>query len=375
MSRVTIIGSGFAALTAVRKLRQADPGIGIDLVSPRAELVYYPGTIWIPTGKREPEDLVVPLDRFFERMRVTHHATRATGLSEDGRTVRTESGELANDGLVIACGGQFLKKLPGIEHSILPCGGPQEIARLRDRLHAMESGSLAFGFAGNPKEPSAMRGGPVFEFLFGIDTWLRKQNRRDRFTLHFFSPAEKPGQRLGGKAVGRLLEEMQKRGIRTHLGRKPKRFSEDGVETETERFAADLILFMPGMTGNDWFDETTLPRSDGGMIRADRHCRVDGFERVYVAGDAGSFPGPGWMPKQAHMADLQAEAAVKNMLAELAGKPVEATFKSELMCIVDQYDRGILVTRSEKANRVLPPLRAMHWVKRLFEWRYLRQYR
>ncbi|RFF28645.1 MULTISPECIES: NAD(P)/FAD-dependent oxidoreductase [unclassified Wenzhouxiangella] len=375
MSRVTIIGSGFAALTAVRNLRNADPKIGIDLVSPRAELVYYPGTIWIPTGKREPEDLVVPLDRFFERMRVTHHPTHAIGLSEDGRTVRTESGELANDGLIIACGGQFLKKLPGIEHSILPCGGPQEITRLRDRLHAMESGSIAFGFAGNPNEPSAMRGGPVFEFLFGIDTWLRKQDRRDRFTLHFFSPAEKPGQRLGGKAVDRLLEEMQKRGIRTHLGRKPKRFSEDGVETETERFAADLILFMPGMTGNDWFDETTLPRSDGGMIRADRHCRVDGFERVYVAGDAGSFPGPGWMPKQAHMADLQAEAAAKNMLAELAGKPVEATFKSELMCIVDQYDRGILVTRSEKANRVLPPLRAMHWAKRLFEWRYLRQYR
>ena len=375
MSRVTIIGSGFAALTAVRELRRADPDLGIDLVSPRAELVYYPGTIWIPTGKRQAEDLVVPLERFFERMRVDHHATRATGLSEDGRTLRTEAGDIANDGLVIACGGQFLRKLPGIEHSILPCGGPEEITRLRDRLQAMASGSIAFGFAGNPKEPSAMRGGPVFEFLFGIDTWLRKQGRRDRFTLHFFSPAEKPGQRLGGKAVDRLLEEMHKRDIRTHLGHKPRRFSEDGVETEAESFAADLILFMPGMTGNDWFDDTPLPRSDGGMIRADEHCRVDGFERVYVAGDAGSFPGPGWMPKQAHMADLQAEAAAKNLLAELAGKPAEATFKSELMCIVDLYDRGILVTRSESGNRVLPPLRAMHWAKRLFEWRYLRQYR
>jgi sulfide:quinone oxidoreductase len=375
MSRVTIIGSGFAALTAVRELRRADPDLGIDLVSPRAELVYYPGTIWIPTGKRQAEDLVVPLERFFERMRVDHHATRATGLSEDGRTLRTEAGEITNDGLVIACGGQFLRKLPGIEHSFLPCGGPQEIARLRDRLQAMESGSIAFGFAGNPKEPSAMRGGPVFEFLFGIDTWLRKHRRRENFTLHFFSPAEKPGQRLGGKAVDRLLEEMHKRDIRTHLGHKPRRFSEDGVETEAESFAADLILFMPGMTGNDWFDDTPLPRSDGGMIRADEHCRVAGFERVYVAGDAGSFPGPGWMPKQAHMADLQAEAAARNLLAELAGKPAEATFKSELMCIVDLYDRGILVTRSESGNRVLPPLRAMHWAKRLFEWRYLRQYR
>ncbi len=375
MPRVTIIGSGFAALTAVRSLRQADADLDIDLIAPRAELVYYPGTIWIPTGRRRPEDLIVPLDRFFERMRVRHHAARATGLSDDGRAVRTDAGEIANDGLIIACGGQFLRKLPGIEQGILPCGGPQEIARLRDRLHAMTSGSIAFGFAGNPAEPAAMRGGPVFEFLFGIDTWLRRQRRRDRFELHFFSPAEKPGQRLGGKAVDRLLAQMQKRDIRMHLGQKPKRFSAEGVETETESFAADPILFMPGMTGNDWFDNTRLPRSPGGMIEADAHCRVGRFERVYVAGDAGSFPGPGWMPKQAHMADLQAEAAAGNLLAELGGKPAGATFKSELMCIVDLYDRGILVTRSEKANRVLPPLRAMHWIKRLFEWRYLRQYR
>ncbi|NBD95676.1 MAG: FAD-dependent oxidoreductase [Gammaproteobacteria bacterium] len=375
MSRVTVIGSGFAALTAVRKLRKSDSRLDIDLIAPRAELVYYPGTIWIPTGKREPRELIVPLDRFFERTGVTHHAARASGLSHDGRTVRTDNGEVTNDGLIIACGGQFLRKLPGIEHSILPCGGPEEIARFRDRLHAMDSGSLAFGFAGNPKEPSAMRGGPVFEFLFGIDTWLRKHRRRDRFTLHFFSPAEQPGQRLGGKAVDRLLDEMGKRDIHTHLGHKPKRFSEDAVETEHEFFPADLILFMPGMTGNDWFDDTPLPRSDGGMIRADEHCRVGGFERVYVAGDAGSFPGPGWMPKQAHMADLQAEAAANNLVAELQGGSASATFKSELMCIVDLYDRGILVTRHEGGNRVLPPMRTMHWAKRLFEWRYLRQYR
>ena len=65
---------------------------------------------------------------------------------------------------------------------------------VRDRLAEMQGGTLAFGFSGNPKEPSAMRGGPVFEFLFGIDSWLRKQGRRERFKLVFFTPAEKPGE-------------------------------------------------------------------------------------------------------------------------------------------------------------------------------------
>ena len=223
MSRVTVIGAGFAALTAVRKLRAADRQLEIDLIAPRPEFVYYPGTIWIPTGLRRPEQLVLPLQNFFTRMGVTYHQAAAETLKEGGRVVVTDRGEVANDGLIIACGGRFIRKLPGIEHSFLPCGGVDVTAQIRDRLAEMHGGTLAFGFSGNPKEPSAMRGGPVFEFLFGIDSWLRKQGRRDNFKLVFFTPAEKPGQRLGPKAVQGLKREMDKRGIETHLGHKLKR--------------------------------------------------------------------------------------------------------------------------------------------------------
>jgi sulfide:quinone oxidoreductase len=375
MSRVTVIGAGFAALTAVRKLRAADPDIGIDLIAPKPEFQYYPGTIWIPTGLREPSDLVVPLQNFFSRMDVTYHQASAQGLRDGGRVVETDQGEVANDGLIIACGGRFIRKLPGIEHSFLPCGGVDTIAQIRDKLATMQGGTLAFGFSGNPKEPSAMRGGPVFEFLFGIESWLRKQGRRDAFKLVFFTPAEKPGQRLGPKAVEGLMREMKKRGIETHLGHKLKAFEADKVITEGGEFAADLILFMPGMTGNQWFDNTELPRSPGGMIQADKHCQVAGFEHVYVAGDSGSFPGPDWLPKQAHMADLQAEAAVANLIDGFAGKPPSHTFKAELVCIVDTRSSGMLVARTDKRNLVLPSFVGFHWAKRLFEWNYLRQYR
>ncbi|AKS41659.1 NAD(P)/FAD-dependent oxidoreductase [Wenzhouxiangella marina] len=375
MSRVSIVGAGFAALTAIRSLRAAEPGIEIDLIAPEARFVYYPGTIWIPTGKRQTEDLIVPLEAFLDRMRVRHHPARATGLSEDGRRLQTDRGEIENDALIIASGGGFLDKLPGLEHSTLPCGGPEAIARYRDRLLALDGGRLAFGFAGNPAEPAAMRGGPVFEFLFGIDQWLRRNGRRDRFELSFFSPAERPGQRLGPKAVERLLKEMQRRGIQTHLGQKPKRISESGIEIGEDFIESDLTMFMPGMTGNPWFDATALPRSPGGLIQAGEDCRVPGVERVFVAGDAGSFPGPDWTPKQAHMADLQAECAARNLLEALAGRDTRHRFETELMCIIDMYDRGALVTRSRKRGLALPAMRPLHWAKRAFERRYLAQYR
>jgi sulfide:quinone oxidoreductase len=375
MHRITIVGSGFAGLTAVQSIRLAAPDAEITLVSPKAEFIYYPGLIWVPCGIRSGEDLRIDLRPFFERMRVRHLAGEATGLSADGRTLETTAGSIENDGLVIGSGGRFIKKLPGIEHAITPCEGIAAAETIRDRVKAMDGGSIAMGFAGNPNEPSSMRGGPIFEFIFGMDSQLRKEGRRDRFRLHFFTPAERPGNRLGPKAVDGILAEMKRRGIETHLGHKLKSFSESKVTTEAGEFDADLILFIPGMTGNTWFDNTDLPRSPGGLLQADTYCRVPGYDRVYVAGDSGSFPGPDWMPKQAHMADLQARAAVKNLLGELQGRAPSETFKVELVCIVDANDTGMLVARTEKYNLVLPSTRLFHWMKLGFEWWYLRPYR
>lgn len=375
MSRITVIGAGFGALTAIRKLRAADRRLEIHVIAPKPEFVFYPSTIWIPTGLRRPEDVIIDLNPFFRRMDVRYHHASATGLREGGRVVLTDTGEVTNDGLVIASGGRFLKKLPGIEHAVTPCEGVEAAVTIRDRLAAMQGGTIAFGFSGNPKEPTAMRGGPIFEFMFGIDQHLRGRGDRERFRLIFFSPAPEPGKRLGPRAVKGLLREMAKRGIETHLGHKLKAFEADRVITEGGEFPADLIVFMPGMTGNAWFDNTDLPRSEGGLLQADAHCRVVGRERLYVAGDSGSFPGPDWLPKQAHMADLQAETAVANLLDELAGKEPSRTFKTELICIVDTRTSGMLVRRTEKRSTVLPATPVFHWAKRGFEWWYLRQYR
>jgi sulfide:quinone oxidoreductase len=374
---VTVIGAGFGALSVVRELRRRDASLDITLIAPRAELHYLPGIIWIPSGLRTREQLVVPLDNFFRRMRVKHVAGEVTGLRAGGRVVDISTdgtvSEVRNDALVIASGGRFIKKLPGIEHAITPCEGIAAAERIRDRLQQMTGGTIACGFAGNPNEPSAVRGGPMFEFLFGIDEQLKREGRRDQFELVFFNPSTEPGNRLGPKAVRHLLDEMARRNIRTHLGHKLKSFHADSVVTEGGEFKADLILFMPGMTGNLWFDQTELARSPGGLLKADAQCRVAGASQVYVVGDSGSFPGPDWMPKQAHMADLQAAAAATNLLAALQGQAATATFKVELICIIDALDRGSLVWRTPRRNIILPSFRLFHWAKRGFERLYLRR--
>lgn len=377
MTHIMILGSGFGALTAVRQIRKAKMAAQITVVSPSNHLTYLPSLIWMPAGIRNAADIDVNLEKFFSREGVVWHQGAVKSVSEGGRSVELESGEvLANDYLIIATGGRYIKKLPGlVEHGIIPCEGVAMGQRIHDRLNEMEGGTIAVGFGTNEKEPKAVRGGPMFEFLFGIDTMLRKQGRRDRFNLVFFNGAERPGNRLGEKAVDGLLNEMKKRDIAIHIGAKPKKIEADKVITEREEIAADLVLFMPGLTGPAWLENTDLPRSEGGFVKADAKCRVEGWGGTYVIGDTGSYPGPDWLAKQAHQADLQAEAAVANIRDEEAGRIPSHDFKSELVCIVDSIDKGILVYRNEKFSVFLPQMRIMHWAKRMFERHYLRAYR
>ncbi len=372
---ISILGAGFAALTAARQLRKRLPNAKITLIAPNPEFQYYPSLIWVPTGLRHRKDILVPLARFFKRNAITYKQASATSISADGRTVETTEGIVANDALVIATGGRFIKKLSGIEHALTLCEGIDSAEAIRARLDSLIKGRIAFGFGGNPNEPSAMRGGPMFELLFGIETWLRNQGRRNNVELTFFNAVAHPGRRLGEKAVTKLLTEMAKRRIDMHLGHKPLGFSATGIDTEGGHVNADLILFMPGLTGAAWIANTGLPKSEGGFVKADKFCRVEGFPLTFVAGDAGSFPGPDWLPKQAHMADLQAKAASENLVLGLFGKEPERIPKPELICIVDTLDKGFMVYRDPKRSVMLPGSRMFHWSKRAFERHYLRAYR
>lgn len=372
---VTILGSGFAALTAARVLRNKSPDLEINLIAPEPELIYLPGLIWLPNGLRKADDLRVDLQNFFKRTNINYIQARAEGLEDGGRSVLTSAGPVKNDGLIIGTGARFLKKQPGIEHTYCPCEGIEAVEKYTERLKNLESGTIALGFGGNPKEPNAMRGGPMFEFLFGLDTQLRKEKRRDKFNIVFFSPAPEPAKRLGANVPATMLDRMAKCGIEARVGNKITGFDENQVHTEGGSFHSDLTLFMPGLTGQEWLDNTKLPRSPGGLVEGDEYARVPGFDKTYIAGDGGSMPGPQWQAKQAHAADLHAAAAAQNLILELNGKIPEHKIKHEIVCIVDSGNKGMLIRRTEDKQVMLPPLRLMHWAKRYFEKAYLRMYR
>jgi sulfide:quinone oxidoreductase len=376
MKQIIVAGCGFAGLTTIKTLRRKGCRAPITLLAPRSEMFYYPSLIWVPAGLCTESDLRIPLDGFIRRYKVDYVAGSITGLDARGRRLRTTAGEMEYERLVIATGGRSRKQVSGLEHACVPCEGYDSVVAMTGRLAALEAGTLAFGFSGNPNEPTAIRGEMLFEFLFGIDTLLRRQKRRDRFDLAFFTPLSAPDARWGS-ASGTLMRELERRGIRSLVGHGLKGFDTGRVMTEGGDLKTNLIVFIPEVLGPAWVRHSDLPVSEDGFIRADAYCRVSGFEgSVYVAGDAGSFPGPDWVPKHGHMADLQAKALARNLIGDMNGTGAEHSFHQEYIYIVDSLDGGILVSRDLSRGRVRTfRSLALHWAKRLFIWSYLYQYR
>jgi len=374
MKNIIVAGSGFAGLTTIKTLRRKGCTVPITLLAPRPELFYYPSLVWVPAGLNDAHDLTLSLAGFMRRYDVDYVSGRVTGLEAGAQRLYTTAGEMDYERLVIATGGRSQQQIPGLEYAFTPADGYGPVAAMTRRLASLEGGTLAFGFSGNPNEPTAIRSEPLFEFLLGVDTLLRRQKRRDRFDLVFFTPLPEPDARWG-RAKGALMYELERRGIRSHMGHKLKGFAADRVMTEGGDLKTDLIVFIPELVGPAWTAQSDLPLSEDGFIRADAHCRVSGFEgSVYVAGDAGSFPGPDWISKQGHMADLHAQALAHNLIGDMRGKRAEHTFRQEFICIVDTLDGGVLVFRNMTRNWMLKS-RALHWAKRLFIWTYLYRYK
>ncbi len=373
MHKIVVAGAGFAGLMTLKTLRQQGYKGPMVLLAPKPELFYYPATIWVPAGLYQERDLTFSLERFLHRHDVEYVAGCVTGLEATSHRLYTTVGEMAYERLVIATAGNTARKVHGLEHVCIPCDGYPAVLSLQRRLAALQEGTLAFGFSGNPHEPTALRSEPLFEFLFGTDTLLRRQKRRDRFHLVFFTPCMEADERWGSK--GPLQRELAQRGIECHVGRGLHGFGAAGIQFADGEIPSDFTVFIPELVGPSWAKQSDLPLSEDGFIRADTGCRVLGFEgKVYVAGDAGHFPTPAWVPRHGHTANHHATTLVRNLLGDMRGEPTQHTFRQELIYIVDTLEGGLLVFRNHRHSFAWrSPL--LHWAKRLFIRTYLREYR
>ena len=303
MKKALILGGGFAGIDSAIHLRKE--GYEVTLVSDREYFYIYPTSIWVATHKAAFEDVCIDLKKLEKAHGFTLLADGVSQIEAKSKKVTLASGKIVDDYdyLIVAMGAGKMKH-QGLENTLSICGAPEQSVAIRNALDTLVlkgGGKIAFGFGGNPKDTSAVRGGPGFELLFNVDTMLRKKGIRDKFELIMFAPMEKPGARLGEKSLAMMDKMFKRAGVTKHFGKKIKAFEANGIILEDEsKIESDFTMFIPAGDGHAVIKTSDLPLNDAGFVQINNYCEVEGLEDVYAVGDYSALERPDRSANQAN---------------------------------------------------------------------------
>ncbi len=369
-----VLGGGFGGLEAAIGL--AARGVDVTLVSDRRQMFIYPTSIWMVTGQHARKDDTLDLDELAAEHGFRLVVGAVTSVDAPNRQVRIGETELTADHVVIALGAGRAAPPGTREHTLTIWGTPEDTERVHARLMELSArggGRIAMGFGGNPKDGTAVRGGPVFEVLFNVDRYLRKLGVRDKFELSFFAPMENPGVRMGEQAASSVKAQLERLGIRQHVGRKITAFDDRGVVFEGgQRLDADLTVFVPAGDGHPVLRDAGLPLNAAGFVEIDEHCRVPGLPGTWAIGDSAALKGPEWRAKQGHVTVAMAKVAVQGIVDEFQGREPTADYLGhvDIVCLMDTGGGAVLVHRNQRHAWVIPLPVIGHWMKIAWGWLY-----
>jgi len=368
MKNVLILGGGFAGVQTAIDLQKKGK-FEITLVSDRDYLYLYPVSIWIPVHIKEFEEVKVPLSAIQKKYPFKLIIDRVTEIHAVDKKVVCLNQTLTYDYLVLAFGAEKLQH-KGIDHTLSICGKPEIALGIRNKIDELVhkgSGKIAIGFGGNPKDKSAVRGGPAFELMFNVHNYLKSKKLRENYELTFFAPMEEPGARMGKGALAMMDKMFGRYNINKRFGKKIKEFVSDGVIFEDDsKLDSDFTMFIPAGTGPALLQNSDLPLSDAGFVKIDNNGQVNGFPEVYAIGDIAALEGPEWIAKQGHIAELMGRNAAYNITETERGSGNRKGYQEHLniLCVMDTGDGAAFVFRDGTRAFMIPMPVIGHWLKK-----------
>lgn len=374
MKSVLVLGGGFAGIEAAIYLKKSN--YDVTLVSDREYLYIYPTSIWIPTGKANFSDVCIDLNELKDVHGFKLIIDGVAKIDAKGDTYTLNSGKVLKDfsHVVLAMGASKMKH-KGIENTLSICGAPEQSLQIKeslDQLIAKGGGKICFGFGGNPKDTSAVRGGPGFELLFNVHNMLKKKGIRENFEMTFFAPMPQPGKRLGEKALKMMDMFFKKLDIKQHYGKKIIEFEKNAIVFEDDsRLESDLTMFIPAGNGHDVVIDSDLPTNEAGFVSIDDYCRVDFKDEsittsIYAIGDIAALQGADWRAKQGHIAEVMARNTVHNIEQSDAELSDLKSYKEHLniLCVMDSGNGASFIYRDDTRAMMIPMPIIGHWLKK-----------
>jgi sulfide:quinone oxidoreductase len=356
------MGAGIGGISQVYELRKA---LGkehqLTLVGDSDRFEFTPSNPWVAVGWRRQGQITVELPDLMRKYGIEFYNQGVKRVHPDSNKLElTDGGEIRYDYLVIATGPKLaFEEVPGL--------GPEGYTQSVCKTGHAEASCIDFEeLAANPgpvivgAAPGASCFGPAYEYIFILDTELKKRKIRDKVPMHFVTPEPYVGH-LGLDGVGdtkSLMEsEFRDRHIQWTCNAKITevadgtmhftQFDEDGNEKKQHEMPFKHSMILPAFKGVDavaGIEGLTNPRD---FILIDEFQRNPTFRNIYAVGVCVAIPPVGptpvatGAPKTGYMIESMVTATTHNILNELEGKEPEERGSWSAVCLADFGDSGV----------------------------------
>jgi NADH:ubiquinone reductase (H+-translocating) len=342
MDTLTIIGGGFAGIQAARAASRAYPQMSIRLIDRNSYATMIPALPDILSGRFPADALIRPLaDLLPPNCELI--AERVTGVDLVSRTVRTETGTVSYDALVLAAGSTPAR--PPWDTDVVPAFGVQTLEQaleLRDEFERR----LA---TRQPLSVIVAGGGYT-----GLETAIALRDgcrEPDRCEIRVVDPAGSLLPMITDAERERLLAFISSRGITVQTGTTINRVERSGAHLSDGTTVTDpLLIWAGGMRAEPVLNTERADSSRDGRLAVTPTLALPDHPEVFVAGDLAALAKDDQILRRAvNFAYYSGRAAGKNAARHLKGTRGETFSPVDLGWVIPLSD--------ESAGRIFGAIR------------------
>ena len=345
---VVILGGGFGGLSAAKAL--ADAPVRVTLLDRRNHHVFTPLLYQVATAGLSPGDIASPIRWILRHQQnVSVELANAVRVDTARRTVVLDDGEVAFDYVIVATGAthayfghdEWERVAPGLK-------------TLEDALTVRRKVLLAFERAEREKDPAAQRrlltfavvgAGPTGVELAGALAEISRHALANDFRTISPETARIILIEAGPDVLAAYPDNLrafarralERLGVSVWTGSPVSEISPGSLKVGAETIEVGTILWAAGVAASPIGASLGVPLDRVGRVIVNPDLTIPGSDRVYVAGDLGSFAGPDGRP-------LPGVVQVAMQQARHATKNISHTIKNESRAPFVYDDLGIMAT-------------------------------
>jgi sulfide:quinone oxidoreductase len=378
MAHIVVLGAGLGgSIMAYELADQIGPNDHITVITKDPIYHFVPSNPWVAVGWRKRDEVSIDLAPVMEKKGISFRPVAAERLHPaENRITLVDETSVIYDYLVIATGPELaFDEIPGLG----PQGGfTQSVCHVDHALDAKAAFETLMANPG-PVIIGAVQGascfGPAYEFMFILETALRRAKIRDQVPMTFVTSEPYVGH-LGldgvGDTKGLMESQMRDKHIKWITSARVTSVTDGKMSIEeinddgSIKIARDLpfafSMMLPAFRGIKPLRDIAGLSNPRGFTIVDRHQQNLKYKNIFAIGvcvaipPIGPTPVPCGVPKTGFMIESMVTATALNIGQMLRGETPDHVATWNAICLADFGDDGIAFV----AQPQIPP-RNVNW--------------